>query len=375
MPILDGFRGLAIIPVLIYHFSNLYPPDRHSIDLTIYSIFKAGWVGVDLFFVLSGFLITGILVDTRNATNHFSAFYGRRVLRIFPLYYMALVVLFLVLPAVSSRLADVYARTIQDQAWFWLYASNWYFAKEGGIGNTPGGYFWSLAVEEQFYLVWPFMIYHLSGRRLMYFTLCVFFLSPTIRLILLSNGYSAAAVYCMTVTHMEGLAIGSFIAVMLRSGVFEFDGVSVAALRLACGVIIALLVGFSVKFGNFYFWEDWVAGVPLTALSVLFASLLLLLVNARPDSLMFRFFDGRVLRSFGNLSYALYVIHVPLGRLLHISAGAYLKKLSLGSTLLERSMFIAVAIAITYALAFLSWHLFEKQVLKLKKYFNYAYPQ
>jgi peptidoglycan/LPS O-acetylase OafA/YrhL len=370
LPVLDGFRGLAIIPVLIYHFSNLYLADHGSVDYTLARIFKAGWVGVDLFFVLSGFLITGILYDTRDSKNHFVAFYGRRVLRIFPLYYLALIVLFLLLPAVSSSLAAAYADTIRHQGWFWLYVSNWYFAKEGGMGNTPGGYFWSLAVEEQFYMVWPFLLYQFKRQHLVYVTLVVFFLSPAIRFTLLWKGYAASATYCMTVAHMEGLAFGALIAVVLRSDWFEYTRRLQITLRTIALVIVALLVVFATRFGSFIFWEDWVAKLPITGLAVLFGCLLVLLVHAEPSSPMFRFFNNRVLRSFGNLSYGLYIIHVPLGRFINLLTKNVLHKIAFGSGVFERLLFIVISIAISYMLALLSWHLFEKQVLKFKKYFR-----
>jgi peptidoglycan/LPS O-acetylase OafA/YrhL len=125
-------------------------------------VLPVGWLGVDLFFALSGYLITGILLDARGAPVGavFRAFYARRALRIFPLGFLLLAVVFLALPLVTYERVPLHV-----QAWYWLYASNW------RSGNSPGAlmylrHFWSLAVEEQFYLVWPMAVLLISTRRL-----------------------------------------------------------------------------------------------------------------------------------------------------------------------------------------------------------------
>src|SRR5437868_4964541 len=136
MPALDGLRGIAIVLVLMHQFDLITSP--HAIDVA----FDAGWIGVQLFFVLSGFLITGGLLDTRDQHGYFRGFFVRRVLRIFPLYYAALV---------ATLIAG------NTSIWLWTYLSN--FRPHPALPH-----FWSLAVEEQFYLVWPFVVW-LAGRR------------------------------------------------------------------------------------------------------------------------------------------------------------------------------------------------------------------
>ena len=157
IPVLDGLRGLAVVLVLLFHLDRLSGaawPDR-----VLARLFGAGWVGVDLFFVLSGFLITGILVDTAAQRNFFRNFYARRALRIFPLYYALLVVGFAVYPTFAPAIhADRDWRLFLDgQWWFWSYLANIRLAAVGGAPMNFG-HLWSVAIEEQFYLVWPLLL-------------------------------------------------------------------------------------------------------------------------------------------------------------------------------------------------------------------------
>src|SRR5580698_6867484 len=153
---LDSVRGLAVLLVLV-HNTDIYP----SLHLGL--ITNAGWSGVDLFFVLSGFLITGILIDTKEAQNYFSSFYARRMLRIFPLYYAVLTLLVIV-------------ALHPTQIYYYLYLSNWLILLKDGWQPNVAGHFWSLAVEEQFYLIWPLCVWLLPKRYRLRFTLagCVF---------------------------------------------------------------------------------------------------------------------------------------------------------------------------------------------------------
>jgi peptidoglycan/LPS O-acetylase OafA/YrhL len=171
IPALDGIRGLAIALVMFHHFT-LYGGMRPDfvLDKVYRHVALVGWVGVDLFFVLSGFLITGILHDSRSDRHYFRNFYMRRTLRIFPLYYGVLAATFLVLPLVLD-VSGSCRELLRDQAWYWTYLIN----VQIGLDYWPScfvlGHFWSLAVEEQFYLVWPLLLY-LLGRRGM-LALCV----------------------------------------------------------------------------------------------------------------------------------------------------------------------------------------------------------
>ena len=168
---LDGLRGIAILAVIAEHTLRLFHPT--SVLSRLWAAFQeSSWAGVDLFFVLSGFLITGILLDSRHDKRYFLNFYARRTLRIFPLYYAVLVIAILIVPAVMgfSKLPELYSRLVANQLWLWTYLQN--FAQASGPHALPGfGHFWSLAVEEQFYWVWPLAVFLLPRRHL--FRLCI----------------------------------------------------------------------------------------------------------------------------------------------------------------------------------------------------------
>src|SRR6266704_2509367 len=157
-PGLDGVRGIAILLVMFFHFANMKPASK--IDGYFYAFTHYGWSGVDLFFVLSGFLITGILVDARGSPSYFKAFYARRALRILPAYYGFLFVIFVVLPLLGLGAGANYMLARQHQGWYWLHLTNVMMAigEIPGHGSNPSTRFWSLAVEEQFYFLWPAIV-------------------------------------------------------------------------------------------------------------------------------------------------------------------------------------------------------------------------
>jgi peptidoglycan/LPS O-acetylase OafA/YrhL len=171
IPALDGIRGIAILCVMLYHFTfygGIEP--TLIVDKVYYHTALVGWFGVDLFFVLSGFLITGILYDTASAPQYFRNFYARRVLRIFPLYYGTLAVFFFLIPLVID-ISDTFEELLRDQLWYWSYLVNVQIALEYWPSFFALGHFWSLAVEEQFYLVWPLVVFFLKRRSLI--AICV----------------------------------------------------------------------------------------------------------------------------------------------------------------------------------------------------------
>lgn len=179
MPRLDGLRGVAILAVLLRHFGLSYPADT-PIDQAVSTLFLFGWSGVDLFFVLSGFLISGILIETRHATNYFASFWARRALRIVPVYFAFLTLWFLVLPQVAPRLG-LHAN-FGEEHWlpYWTWTANLF----GGVPQL--GHLWSLSVEEQFYLAWPVVVWLLSNRSVARLCIVLAVVCPAIRVLLLS---------------------------------------------------------------------------------------------------------------------------------------------------------------------------------------------
>ena len=154
IPELDGLRGIAILMVLLVHF-GMFQPQGHA-EAAVFRFFEMGWAGVDLFFVLSGYLITTILLKAKTSAFYYTHFYIRRFLRIFPLYYVFLTGFLLVTLWQGAP--------VLEQVWYWSYLANFRI----GLGHRIDGlsHFWSLAIEEQFYLVWPLVIRHLRLRNI-----------------------------------------------------------------------------------------------------------------------------------------------------------------------------------------------------------------
>lgn len=370
-PLLDGLRGLAILLVMFYHFSL---PHRHFHGHEggwLLQLAQGGWLGVDLFFVLSGFLITGILIETRNQAHYFRNFLGRRFLRIWPLYYLSLMILLIALPLVLPSVPEQLQGMRDKQAWFWLYGANWLFASEGGFSQqTSGGYLWSLAVEEQFYILWPLVVYALPVRNLLRVSIALLGLSLLSRIALIHFGVGTGAVYTMTFTHLDGLAVGSALAVCARSQRLTATvrrWLPVAAVLAALG-----LVAVRLSDGDAFFWSRYMATYGYTFAAVLFGALLVWVISGRAALGLPRALNSRFMRQCGKYSYALYVVHVPVASAMFPIGRRILEPVE--SSIGYDGVFVgnaALSFAASWILAALSWNLFEKRILALKHFFSY----
>jgi peptidoglycan/LPS O-acetylase OafA/YrhL len=380
-PALDGVRGLAIVLVMCLHLWTLRTPS--TLNRVFFFATNLGWFGVDLFFVLSGYLITGILIDAKRADHYFRNFYVRRVLRIFPLYYVVLIASLYVLPHVLPPEKAARFGTIDgDAPYYWTYLSNFAMARVGVTRHGVLDVTWSLAIEEQFYLVWPALVFLCSRRALVRIAAGLAVTSLALRLGLhLFSSYNAYSIYVLTPCHLDSLVVGAILAVWAREpgGLARFEKPARAAFLVTLPVVIVLPIaeeifgppnhialGMSAIFNT----------VGFTLLAGLFGSLLILVVSARPGSTLHRFFTSSFLRTFGKYSYGIYLVHLPIRALIRDriygpeGPGPRFHFLKiLGADLPGQLIFYVVAGAAALGVAWLSYHLFEKQFLKLKKYF------
>jgi len=351
-PALDGLRGLAILLVILYHNFNFV---NH---------FFFAWLGVDLFFVLSGYLITTILLNSINSDDYLRNFYTRRVLRVFPLYYLCLVVFLFVLPLLGLY-KDQFQFYVSNQLWFWFYLQNWllsfHFPRMGSMLN----HFWSLAVEEQFYLVWPFIILWLKKpQKLLVFMIAVLTLLLMARSIVWMCRFpmfNYTTLY--TFTRVDGICIGCIIA-LLHNINFDFLRRNTAA----------ILIGLAILNFGFYFLNrrgdyPYLAFVGYTTFAAMFG--LLIHEGVTGDSKIVNvLFNLRFLKFFGIISYGLYVFHWPIYAMMQPGLNSFFlqnlnasEKISqLGTSLLATTLAIGISV--------ISYYTYEMRFLKLKARFR-----
>jgi peptidoglycan/LPS O-acetylase OafA/YrhL len=333
-----------------------------------------GWIGVDLFFVLSGFLITGILCDSRESPHYFRIFYGRRTVRIFPLYYAALTIFFLIGPFVMAHiyrpaLADMQSGTTV-KLFAWTYLLNWYEGFKGWTAVAhPLQHFWSLSVEEQFYLIWPFLVLKLTRRRLM--SVCVSLMAVALALRALLYGlHFPFAAYTWTICRADSLAMGATVALAAREP-GDWKILLKWARRLALpafgAIILARVLNPRCTVGPGDTPTFFMNTFELTLVGIFFAACIGLAVASHQQTLGHRLLASSFLRFFGKYSYCLYICHLPV-IVIFAKAGLNSAHLAgkLHSELLSVLAVDGVAFAASIMIAFLSWHLYEKQWLKLK---------
>lgn len=353
VPALDGIRGVAILLVLCFH-SGLIIVGSGTSGYMYDIVARSCWCGVDLFFVLSGFLITGILLDARETPRFFRNYYARRVLRIFPLYYGVILWLFIQNP------------NFPDQIWYWLYLQNW-----GPVfgGSTPPMVvqpFWSLAIEEQFYLFWPFVIFFLSRRSIGLFCGALFLLSLAARCIAKYQGVDVMTIYTVTPFRLDTLSAGALIAVWIRDSQQQ-AGLSRAA--FPCFVISVLALLAVILWDGGFFIEGQASQTIGYSLFAIVSALLIVLVIQHSSRLrpVTWILETRLLRHFGNRSYAIYIFQmmvlIPMQKVYQIYWKA--SDTSGWSSVLT----FCLAVLLILLLAEISWHCYEKQCLKLKRLF------
>ena len=337
LPQLDAIRGIAILIVMLHNESGVFPA------LHLQKVFANGWMGVDLFFVLSGFLITGILLDSPHAEGYFKNFYIRRCLRIWPLYYSLIFFMFVILPFLRPS----EAHTILERSSPWwaypLYLQNFLVsipeAAAGALGVT-----WSLAIEEQFYLIWPLIVRYCSPAQVRRIAITVICLSPALRLFL---SFHHVDLYSNLFCRLDGLMAGALLAVLVRSTDF-------APSRFVTRAWVTLIVALPLAFMTEAVNARWIVFSFSAAAS---ASLVYLSLHSRQKVLQAAL-RSRFIVYTGTISYGLYLLHkIPfdMAKTFHLE---------------DHPILMPLLIAVCYGLAALSWNLLEKPFLRLKRFFE-----
>jgi len=362
---LDGVRGLAILMVMAFHIVRRadYLTDNAFLH-SLTNLVQIGWAGVDLFFVLSGFLITSILLRSKGKPRYFTNFYARRILRIFPLYYVAIAVVLFFIPVLDKNTG---VRTQALWPFFAIYQQNWLYVSL----PEPSlflGITWSLAIEEQFYMVWPTIVHFFSRKQLAFIGIGIIVFSLLARIVLLQTAYNWFSpprfFYYGTVTRFEGLVLGAIIALAFEADVWKQMLAKVAwpVLGLSAVLLGAIMMGKAVN--------PISTNYPLAlfgyTLLAFFGGALVVLVTTQPENQPLRkIFRNTLLEFFGKYSYALYLLHMPVALiLLNVMVEAGRKS---GAAWLT---YVFVSFAGTILVALLSWNILEKHALGLKRFFE-----
>lgn len=341
IPQLQAVRGIAILLVIGIHASDKYP------SLHLHGLFSNGWMGVDLFFALSGFLITGILLDTKGSGNYFKNFYARRCLRIWPLYYGALFFMFVVVPLLRPSEAATVFEARSSPWWAYpLFMQN-FLVPVPTMATGLLGVTWSLAIEEQFYLVWPVVVRYCSRAQIRRVAIAVICLSPALRFYLSAHHVN---IYSNVFCRLDGLMAGALLALIVRSEGFRPS-------RFAKAAWIGLCVLAPLAFIAEALHARWIV-FSLTALAS--SSFLYLALFCSHQGFV-AVMKTRFLAYTGSISYGLYLLHkIPF---------------DMAQTFrLDRHPLLALPVVLLtcYAIAAFSWNVLEKPLLRLKRFFEPA---
>jgi peptidoglycan/LPS O-acetylase OafA/YrhL len=328
--------------VMLYHIAKNVP------SLHFDWLFRYGFTGVDLFLVLSGFLITSMLLQTRDRERFFTNFYARRALRIWPLYYSLLVFIFVLLPILQPQLRVTIFESSRPWEAFPFFLQN-YLSRDDYFG--PLQVTWTLAIEEQFYLVWPVIVWLAPRRLLKPLALGAIAVSIVLRFCVARN-LLLLRIVTNPLTRLDGLGLGAFLAVWIPESDAEKvkrTGTAMIAVALPC--IAALLLFNSIQWGVF------------TIFSLSYAGLLCLAINTPLGA------GWNFMKYTGTISYGLYLLHVPSFDLARDPRVRRFFAPHFSQTWSD-IILVFVSFAIAYVLSATSWHFLESKILKLKPLFE-----
>jgi peptidoglycan/LPS O-acetylase OafA/YrhL len=369
---LDSLRGIAVSLVIAFHvFKRAAYFTKHETLYFISDLAGVGWMGVDIFFVLSGFLITSILLKTRDEPGYFKNFYARRALRIFPLYFVFITLVLLLMPLLDPSFTPQIPRAFP---YLLLYQQNW-MGLLGDIQLTPFlAATWSLAIEEQFYLIWPAVVFFARRDTLVKISIGVIILSIAVRISGLflwdDTAELARFFYYNTFTRFEQLVFGALLAIAFTEPIWK-DRLRRAALPLFLVSLGAFVALCAILFPGLI---PYYSNIPLTLtaytlIASFSAALICILLTSPQDTLIRRLFRNPLTAFLGKYSYAMYLLHMPVALIL---------LQPLYDTRIRGWKMYLLYIVLTYGLTILgsliTWHLLEKHMLDLKRHFEYKAP-
>jgi peptidoglycan/LPS O-acetylase OafA/YrhL len=350
---LDGLRGTAVLMVVFFHFFPRQGTGVFAIPASF------GWMGVDIFFVLSGFLITSILDQQRGADHYYRNFYVRRLLRLAPLYYFLFLLMLVLTPWLHIHWQPSHLLLA-------FYCANYVLplnSEVAKMGPFQGFHFWSLSVEEQFYLIWPWIVgSRLSRQTLRWICVAGIILAPLVRLALLHARVSPAWAYTSLPTRMDSLLMGALLALIPRP-----------SLRTArwTTVFSVLSLGIVVRAGHSAFFQSRpMQGVGYSVLAVLAASILTL--SLYPTTMAYRIFSTKILRFYGKYSYGLYLWHYLF--LKQYDAFRIWVERKIPSVPLAGIVSFTIMLLVSTLIAVLSYRFIEQPFLRRKLAFSSERP-
>jgi peptidoglycan/LPS O-acetylase OafA/YrhL len=347
---LDGVRGIAVLCVVFFHF---FPRGGAG---ALVPLISTGWVGVDLFFVLSGYLITSILYEHRGKERYYRNFYGRRVLRLLPLYYFLFACVAALTPVLRIHWRPAHLVML-------LQGSNFVLPKDNSLGNLgPFNFFhlWSLSIEEQFYLIWPWLVGSALERKTLR-QICVagMIAAPALRLLLLHWHVNPWWMYQSLPARMDSLFAGALLALIPLP--------SLKVTRIVAATSLLVFGWLTWRGHSFFFLSPAIQGIGYSALALLFASGVAISLN--PSTIVHRICSWRLLRFYGKYSYGIYLWHYLLSEQFGMLTLWVQRRVTVPLAASITSIGLILLCSTTIAIA--SYKVIESPFLALKKRFRY----
>lgn len=357
---LDGLRGIAIVAVIIFHYvNNQLVHSQYPIGQALYKIASFGWVGVDLFFVLSGFLIGSILVKEKKSAHYFSTFYLRRLVRIIPNYYFFLIIYALLLfTKVGAQNSFIGGNTFIPLWSYFFMVHNIYMGHVNNMGYEALSVTWSIGIEEQFYIFIPFIVYFIRRTLLPALLLCLIVAAPLLRM----SYENWISTYVLPTSRMDSLAFGVLVAwANFQTRFKEVIQQNIKWLMLLLFLIVALCAFLFLIYGDLGTIKHSLFGI-IFSLSIVFAL-------THNKGWYGKFLRNSILRWIGTISYSLYLFHYLILALAHYFISG---KENIGIANIRD---IGVSIGALFCSLFFAWIVYEKlekPMVNIGKKFKYS---